>query len=147
MGTPIPLTNPPAYHGKDGRILLSEGASGVDAALKVVALIAEWTLDMTRDKVETTALGSPNKTYVAGLKDIKGTISGFWNDKDDALFVAADAADGVYMALYPVDGGDWYWTGPAWIDASIKGGTTSAVTFDGTFTANGAWVRMPATIP
>ena len=135
----MPVTNPPAHHGKSGLLYISTAKAG---ALAQLALISEWSLDMATDKVETTALGDTNKTYVQGLKDVKGSFTGFFNDQDDALFDAADSPDGVMILLYPVAGLPIYWTGPAWLDASIKGSVTTAVGVTGTFSANGAWTRQ-----
>lgn len=132
------MTNPPAHHGKSGLIYISTAAAG---ALSQLALISEYSLDMTTDKVETTALGDKNKTYVQGLKDVKGTFTGFFNSADDSLFDAADSTDGIQMLIYPVAGIPDYWQGPAWLDASIKGSVTTAVSVSGSFSANGAWSR------
>lgn len=132
------MPNPPAHHGKSGLIYISTTATGSMAPL---SLISEWSLDMTTDKVETTALTDKNKTYVQGLKDIKGTFTGFFDSTDDSLFDAADSADGIQMLIYPVAGIPDYWSGPAWLDASIKGSVTTAVGVSGSFSANGAWSR------
>lgn len=129
----------PAHHGKEGALYMSATGTG---PLALVGQISEWSLDMATDTVETTALGSPNKTYVLGLKDIKGSFSAFWDDLSDAVFDAADSPDGCKLAFYPsllVPG--QYWTGPAWVSASIKLGVTAATTIDGNFVANGAWTR------
>lgn len=138
------VTNPPAQHGKNSRLFISTSRAG---ALKQVALLSEWTIDMSSDKVETTALSDTNKTYVKGLKDLKGTLSGFWDDTDDALFAAADSEDGIMMAIYPKNDDGTYWAGPAWLDASIKGGVTAAVAVDGTFSANGSWSHQFTAVP
>jgi hypothetical protein len=116
--------------------------SGTTAAVNVIAL-SQWSLDMATDKVEVTAFGDPNKVYVQGLKDISGSISGFWDETSDALFDAADSDDGVNMYLYPSsDAPGKYFYGPAWVDASINTGVGAAVAVSATFAANGAWSRV-----
>lgn len=110
----------------------------------LIPSLSSWSIDMATDKIEVTAFGDPNKTYVQGLKDITGSLSGFWDSADDSLFDAADADDGVKLYLYPSsDAPTVYWYGPAWVDASIEVGVGDAVTISGEFAANGAWGRKP----
>ncbi len=105
--------------------------------------LTEWALNMTTDKVETTSFGDANKTYVQGLKDVQGTISGFWDDSDAKLFTAADSTDGIKMYLYPsTDAPTKYFYGPAWLDASISTGVSGAVSISGNFSANGSWGKQ-----
>jgi hypothetical protein len=144
MPNPTPAVNPPAIHGKDGIICLSLTDA---SSLAAVALITDWTLDMATDTVETTALGDSNKTYVQGLKDLKGTFTGQWDSTDDLLFEAADSPTPVIIAIYPTKNNAAHWQGPGFINVSLKGGATAAVTIDGSFTAAGAWVRTPVGTP
>jgi hypothetical protein len=127
------------HHGKNGAIYCSTSAAGVAG---LVAHISDFTLDMVQNTVETTSMGDTNKTYVTGLKDVKGTLTGFWDDTDDTLFEAADSIDGVVLALYPsvIVPGKCF-SGPAWLDVSIKTGVAAAVTLAGNFVANGSWKR------
>jgi hypothetical protein len=139
------VTNPPAHHGNKGVLYMSTSRAG---AMKPVALISEWTLDMASDKVETTALGDRNKTYCQGLRDTKGSLTGFWNSLDDAMFAAAESGDGIMLGIYPSElDPATYFVGPAWLDVNIKGGVASAVSLEGTFSANGAWTRSGTSVP
>lgn len=140
MPTPVQPLNPPAIHGKGGVLYVSETRGG---ATKAVCLITEYTLDRTSDKVETTALGDNNKTYVKGLDDVKGTFSGQFDSTDDTLFTAAESPDGVQIEIYPSITSPACFKGPAWLDVSIKSGVSAAVTIDGNFSANGSWTRVP----
>lgn len=127
------------YHGKKGVVYIA--TTGTGAASSVT--LTEWTLNMATDKVETTSFQDANKTYVQGLKDVQGTISGIWESSDDKLFQAADSADGTKMYLYPSsDAPTKYWYGPAWLDASISTSASGAVSMSGNFSANGAWGRL-----
>lgn len=129
------------YHGKGGVVYMSTSAAG--AAVNVASL-SEWTLNMNTDKVETTSFADANKTYVQGLKDIQGSLSGFWEDNQDALFDAADSSDGVKVYLYPSSlAPTIYFYGPAWVDAAINVGVGGAVTLSANFSANGSWGRRP----
>lgn len=128
------------YHGKKGVIYMS--ANGTGAATAVVAL-TNWSLNMATDKVDVTALGDDNKQYVQGLGDVKGSISGFWDDTSDALYDASKSSDGVKLYLYPAStAATKYWYGPAYIDFNIEVGAGDAVKISGEYVANGAWGQM-----
>lgn len=129
----------PRYHGKNGLVYGSTTGTGVAAPF---VSLSNWTLDMSTDKAEVTAFGDPNKQYVQGLKDLKGTLSGFWDTTSDALFDAADSADGVKLYLYPASTAiAKYFYGPAFLDASISTPSGGPVTIAGNFVAAGAWGR------
>lgn len=129
------------YHGKGGVVYMSSSGTGVAAN---VASLTEWTVNFATDKVETTSFGDTNKTYVQGLKDVQGTINGFFEDTQDALFDGADSADGVKLYLYPTAlVPTVYFYGPAWVDASINDSVSGAVTIAANFSANGSWGRKP----
>jgi hypothetical protein len=127
------------YAGRKGVVYLSTTAAGV--ATNVIKLNT-WTLDQSTDKIEVTAFGDANKTYVQGLKDIKGTIGGFFDDLETKPWSGADSATGVNMYLYPsADNPTTYWYGPAWLDCSINVPVSGAVGISGSFAANGSWGR------
>jgi hypothetical protein len=132
-----PPVVPVAVHAKDGAIYMSTTKAG---PLDLVALLNKYTLDMSCDYVDTTPFGAQNKSSVKGLPSYKGSFEGFWSEEDDTLFVAAKSADGCMLQIFPKDGGTKNWGGPAWVDASVDGSTTTAVTIKGTFSANGNWV-------
>lgn len=130
------------YSGGKAQILLSTTAGGV--AIATVSL-SHWSLDRKTDKYEVTAFGDTNKTYVQGLPDIQGEISGFFDSADDALFDGADSADGVKLYLYPSSlAPTIYHYGTAWLDASIDVPVSGPVTVTGSFVAAGSWGRKPA---
>jgi hypothetical protein len=127
------------YAGRKGVVYLSTTGSG---AATSVLKITNWTLDQSTDKIEVTAFGDANKTYVQGLKDIKGTFKGFFDDTETKPFTGADSTDGIKVYLYPSsDAASKYWYGPAWLDVSIDCGVNGAVQISGSFAANGSWGR------
>ncbi len=127
------------YHGRAGAVYLSSTGSGTAVS---VGSLSAWNIDMATDKVEVTAFQDPNKVYVQGLKDISGSLSGFWDSSTDALFEAADSADGIKMYLYPsVDAPTKYFYGTAWVDASIDTSVSAAITVSMDFVAKGPWGR------
>lgn len=129
------------YHGKGGAAYLSTTGSGTAAP---AVSLSQWTLDRATDKVDVTAFGDANKVYVQGLPDIKGTLAGWFDDTDDALFDGADSADGVKLYLYPSRlAPAHYHYGPAWLDASIEVDVKGAVSVKASFVAAGSWGRKP----
>ena len=128
------------YAGRKGVVYLSTSGSGNATS---VLKLTKWSLDQSTDKIEVTAFGDTNKTYVQGLKDVKGSFSGFWDDTETKPFTAADSSDGCKMYLYPSsDAPTKYWYGPAWLDVSIDTGVADAVSISGNFAANGSWGRL-----
>ncbi len=128
------------YHGRRGVIYMSTTGSGT--AVAVVGLNM-WSLDMATDKVETSEFGVTNKTYVQGLPDVKGQISGFWDDTTDTPYDASQSADGVKLYLYPASSAATkYWYGPAWIDFNIETAIGDAVKIGASFVANGQWGQL-----
>jgi hypothetical protein len=105
------------YHGGKAVIQMAVAAGGPVSA---VVSMSKWSLNRTRDKVEVTCFGDLNKVYVQGLPDIKGTISGFWDSADDALYAGSNSANGVDLYLYPSSlYPSSYEYGPAWLDQTI----------------------------
>lgn len=128
------------YHGRRGVVYGS--TTGAGTAVKIASL-SKWTLDMATDKVDVSAFGDTNKQYVQGLPDVKGELSGWWDDTDDSLFDGAESTDGVKLYLYPATtAAAKYFYGPAWLDASIDVAANGAISVKGGFVANGAWGRQ-----
>ena len=140
MPAPAQPTNPPGLHGKGGVLAVSETLAG---PVKAVALITEWDYDSSSDYVETTALGSVNKTFVKGLNNAQGTFTGVWDSFDDTLFAAAESIDGCQIEIWPNVNSPACFKGPGFLDVKIKAGVSAAVTIDGKFSANGPWTRTP----
>jgi len=139
MPAPAPAVNTSGTHGKYGILALKMNSGDPWVA---IANISDYTLSMAKDKVETSGLGSPNKTYALGLRDLSGSLTAFGDRLSDVLFDASDTDLGCYLGIWPYgELSAQGWEGPAHLDASIKGGITSAVTIDATFVANGAWTR------
>lgn len=124
------------YHGKNGRVYMSTTNAGAATSL---GNVSDWTLTMARDQVEVTSMGDGNKTYVMGFKDVKGTLSGFWDNAVDTLFTAADLDDSVRIFIYPNSGDLEYWYGYAFVDVSLSGSVRDAVKTSVNFVAAGTW--------
>ena len=127
-----------AHSGRTGVVYLAiEGSTGV--ATTTVKMSA-WTLNRTTDKYDVTSFGDSNKTYVQGLPDVQGTISGFWDDTESKPFGGAASSTGVKLYLYPDSvTGTKYAYGTAWLDASIATPVSGPVTISMNFAALASW--------
>lgn len=126
-----------AYAGRKGLVYIS--TTGTGAASTVIKL-NKWSINRTTDKLEVTAFGDANKTYVQGLPDVKGAFSGFWDDTESKPFTGAASVDGVKVYLYPSsDAITKYWYGPAWMDLSMDDPVNGPATISSAFAANGSW--------
>lgn len=131
--------------GSKGQVKLASESPGV-----VMSSLNKWALNQARDRTEVTCFGDENKTYVQGLKDIKGTISGYLNFGDgspvsggnEAILDAADGDDAVLLELVPstVEAGR-YFSGLAYLDANIEVDAKGAISLSSSFVAAGNWTR------
>lgn len=128
-----------AHAGRTGAVYIAiESATGVaTACIKLNA----WTLDRSTDTFDVTAFGDTNKTYVQGLPDLKGTISGSWDDSETKPFAGAISTNGVKLYLYPdiTNSPTKYAYGTAWLNASINVPVGGAVKLSGNFVAAASW--------
>src|SRR4030095_10117596 len=63
-------------HGYKGGVAIEPTGQNKDVE---VCSLNNWTLDTTRDRVDVTCFGDPQKQYVQGLSDLKGTFAGIWD--------------------------------------------------------------------
>jgi hypothetical protein len=117
--------------------------SGAGAAIPVPGVYS-FTLNKATDRVEVTAFGDLNKTYVQGFADVTGDFSIRFDDTDDSYFDAAESTTAVRMYVYPSrDAQTIYHYGTAWIDASLEATIDGAVNVTGSFAAATGWARKP----
>jgi hypothetical protein len=114
------------------------GAGGVTAV--AIASLNAWKLSLKTDKEDVTCFGAVNKVYVPGLKDVSGTVGGFWDSSDVTLFEAADAATPGLLELVPnTTETTFMWSGKAYMDADIDCSGLKVPKVTGTFMAAGPW--------
>jgi hypothetical protein len=116
------------------------------AGITPVALISlnSWKLSLKTDKNNVTCFGDTNKVYVPGMKDISGSIGGFWNSVNVVLFDAADAETPGMMKLVPnTSEATFFWSGLAYVDADIDCSVEGPPAVSGTFMAAGPWTMAP----
>jgi hypothetical protein len=101
-----------------------------------IAFLRSWSIDFSSDRIDVTALGDSNKTYVAGLPDAQGQFAGFYDTATAQMYTAA--VDGVARKfyLYPTtDSAGTYWWGTAFFDFSVSGAVDAAAEVSGSFAA------------
>jgi hypothetical protein len=129
-------------HGSLGDVLMDPtgGATSVR-----VASLNNWTLDLGREQVDVTAYGDPNRIYVQSLPDIKGTLGGWWEAlASRVLFDAAMGDVPVTLKLVPSTlDATTFFTGLAYLSASIEVPADGAVSISGNFVAAAAWTLEP----
>ena len=126
-------------HGKNGAIWVADAAATPELVKTKVASRSEWTLNLSRDYVDSTVFGDTNKTYLVGLKDIQGTYNGILDVSGDLLVNATSSSSSTYYVYLYADDTTMIAHGPALLDANITSSNTDAVRVTGNFRASGPW--------
>jgi len=134
MATPIT--------GRKGRFYVdtSVGANGVAVP---VANLNSWSVNSSTDRTEVTSFGDTTKTYIAGLRDAQGDISGFW-DTEGALYNCTDGNPRKFYLYETTDITGNYWYGTATFDITTSGTVGGAVEVSGSWAASSNVVRVQA---
>lgn len=125
-----------AVAGKNGKVVIGESATQ-----KVVG-IKNWSLELSLDTLETTALGDDWKNYITGLKEWSASSEGDYEvpvdaEGQQALQDAFLNGTTVTVKLY-VDGTNYY-KGEAYINSlSIEDPVDDVVSISIEFTGTGA---------
>ena len=125
-----------AVAGKNGKVVIGESAT------KKVVGIKNWSLELSLDTLETTALGDDWKNYITGLKEWSASSEGDYEvpvdaDGQQALQEAFLNGTTVTVKLY-VDGTNYY-KGEAFINSlSIEDPVDDVVSISIEFTGTGA---------
>lgn len=125
-----------AVAGKNGKVVIGE------ASTKKVVGIKNWSLELSLDTLETTALGDDWKNYITGLKEWSASSEGDYEVPVDtegqkALQDAFLNGTTVTVKLY-VDGTNYY-QGEAYINSlSIEDPVDDVVSISIEFTGTGA---------
>jgi len=125
-------------HGRNGQIQIGVGGS----PLPIIGSLNSWSISFTRDKVDVTSFQDQNKSYLVGLKDVSGSIEGFFDTAYiRALMDASDSDDGCSIRITPsTDDPGFYYEGPAWLDLTNTGSVSDAIKVTANFSANGNWL-------
>ena len=83
------------YHGKNGVVYM-----GVATAIPVL-MQTEWTFNTAAATDDVTAFEDSNMHYVQGIPDGVVSLSGIWDDTDDALWDLSVGTGAAFVYLYP----------------------------------------------
>lgn len=132
--------------GRFGQIQYDPAGDVSPLNLVVVTSLNTWKLSQKTDKINVTCFGDANKKYVMGLKDISGSMAGFWNVDELTLFQAVDAETPGMLSLIPnytEEAGSPLvvpaFTGLAYMDVDIDTNVEGAPAISGSFVAAGDW--------
>lgn len=116
-------------HGRSGRLYAGITSSGT---AEPIAFLNSWAISFSTSDVDVTSYGDANMVYVAGLPDVSGSFSGFYDDDTAQLYTAATDGVARKFYLYPStsDTGQ-YWFGTATFDFAVNSGVGEAVTVSG----------------
>jgi hypothetical protein len=133
--------------GRNGEVKWDPTGVGGASAVALLS-IKGFKLDIKTDKIEVTCFQDQNKVYVPGLRDLSGSLEGFWNDEDLSLIEATELTAPGYIELIPdinrpTAGTPHKFSGKAYLDASIDTNVTGAPAVTAEIIAAGAWT-LPA---
>lgn len=123
------------YQGNNGQVKIKSGAD----TLTAVADVRTWSVTMTRETVENTAMGDSDRKFLKGLQSFTGEMEIVYNDSEVAIVSTAinpdtDAAVTVEFFGDAADAtkfvGEVIVTSFA-VSASFDGLMTASVSFNG----------------
>lgn len=130
--------------GRNGRIYLGIASSAATA--EPLPFYAKWSLSASTDKINVTAMGDDNKTYVSGLPDASGDFSGFADDATSQTYAAAVDGQPRKFYQYPdlVNSPTVYWYGMILPDFTINGDVAGALEVSSSWSAAGPILKSTA---
>jgi hypothetical protein len=124
-------------HGYKGDVMIDPLGTTTYAT---VASIKSWTGDFTRARVDVTCFNDVTLTTLPGLPDAKGTFTGIWDPltTPTQVFVIAFGDVAVGLKLVPSKlTATTFFSGLAYLDASINVAVDGAITIAGNWSAAG----------
>lgn len=120
-------------HGRNGRLYVNLTSGGT---AEPVTFLRSWSINFSTDNAEVTGFGDTNKVYVAGLPDVSGSFSGFYDDATVQTYTAANDGVARKFYLYPTTSATGqYWFGTALFDFNVEAAVDSGITISGDFQA------------
>lgn len=104
-----------------------------------LASISGWTLSLKTDYEDVTTFGKTNRVYVPGMRDISGSVTGFWDSSELTLVQASGVTTPGFLQLEPNETeSSFNFAGLAYMDCDINC-SMAAPKITGTFKAAGSW--------
>jgi predicted secreted protein len=124
------------YQGNNGTVKIKSGSD----TLTAVADVRTWSVTVTRETVETTAMGDDYRKFLKGLQVFNGSMDIVYNDSETAIVATAmnpDTDSAVTVEFYGDNADGTKFVGDVivtafTVNASYDGLMTASVTFQGT---------------
>jgi hypothetical protein len=130
--------------GRYGEVRFDPTGVGTPAPIPVVIALNGWKASFKTNYEDVTCFQDTNLVFVPGLKDVSGTLGGFWDSTSVVLFEAADAPDPGWLQLTPNNTEPtFFWSGKAYLDADIDCTVKGAPKVTSTFKAAASWTMAP----
>lgn len=125
--------------GRLGTVKWDPVPASPQSPVAIISLNA-WKLSLKTDYENVACFGDTNKVYVPGLRDISGSLGGFWNADSTVLVAASSQSTPGYLELAPNSTEpSFVFGGLAYIDADIDC-SLAAPKLSGSFMAGGPWI-------
>lgn len=111
------------------------------AAPLTVISVNGWKLSLKTDYEDVTCFGDTNNVYVPGMRDIAGSLAGFWNSASTVIVAATSSAVPGYIELAPNSNeASFKFGGLAYMDADLDCTVKGAPKLASSFRAAGPWI-------
>jgi hypothetical protein len=137
--------------GRNGLVKWDPTGVGGATALALLS-VKSFKLSLKTEKINVTCFQDQNRVYIPGLRDISGTLTGFWNSDDLSLIEATELTAPGFLELIPdttdmgggVPAAPYAFTGPAYLDAEIDTNVEGAPAMSSEILAAGTWLMPTA---
>lgn len=131
------------FAGKDGSVVIPGTPN------TAIAKLTDWSVALSADNLETTALGDQWKTFIQGIKDWQGKMSGFMvADEDQAgqqsVMNALLTGNGDLVLQLQLGQGRGYFEGQVKVTQfNVGNNVKNPQSMDSTFVGNGVLNHLP----
>jgi hypothetical protein len=136
------------FAGRDGLVKWDPTGGATAVAL---ASIKSFTLSLATEKINVTCFQNTNRVYIPGMRDISGSLTGFWDSADMSLIEATTLTAPGTLELIPHTNDPnaatpHTFSGLAYMDAELDTEVEGAPALSGTFMAGGDWTLPTAAL-
>lgn len=125
--------------GRYGQVSWDAAVASPENPLPLISINA-WKLSLKTSYEDVSCFLDINIIYVPGLRDVQGTLGGFWNSDSTILIDASQQASPGFLQLAPnINEPTFLFKGLAYMDADIDC-SMKAPKISGTFHAAGPWI-------
>ena len=134
--------------GRDGLVKWDPTGGATAVAL---ASIKSFALSLATEKINVTCFQNTNRVYIPGMRDISGSLAGFWDSDDMSLIEATTLTTPGMLELIPHTSDPdaltpHTFSGLAYMDAELDTDVEGAPAMSGTFMAADSWTLPTAAL-